>query len=82
MDEEAGGKIRSAAVGAEKSRLVESRGEPIHRKVKQLAPRLGRIFHAHYRYFGGSKWYVDPSLRGDPFITLHIHFLDQLPRTL
>ena len=53
------------------------RGEPLHQKLKELAPRLGRLFHAHYRYFGGAKWYVNPALRGDPFLALHIHFLDQ-----
>jgi len=53
------------------------RGEPLHLKLKELAPRIGRIVHAHYRYFGGGKWYVDPALRGDAFLALHIHFLDQ-----
>ena len=53
------------------------RGEPLHRTLKALTPRLGRLFHGHYRYFGASKWYVDPTLRGDPFLSLHIHFLDQ-----
>jgi biliverdin reductase len=56
---------------------LTTRGEPHHRKLKELMPRLGRIFHAHYRYFGGSHWYVDPALRGDLFVALHIHFLDQ-----
>jgi len=53
------------------------RGEPLHLKLKELAPRIGPILHAHYRYFGGGKWYLDPSLRGDAFLALHIHFLDQ-----
>jgi len=53
------------------------RGEALHLKLKELAPRLGRLFHAHYRYFGTSKWYVDEAIRGDAFMTLHIHFLDQ-----
>lgn len=53
------------------------RGEALHMKIKELVPRLGRLCHAHYRYFGGGKWYVDPALRGDAFLALHIHFLDQ-----
>ena len=53
------------------------RGEPLHRKLRELAPRIGRILHGHYRYFGGGKWYLDPKLRGDAFLALHIHFLDQ-----
>jgi len=53
------------------------RGERLHRKVKELVPRLGRLFHAHYRYFGGGTWYLDPALRGDAFMALHIHFIDQ-----
>lgn len=53
------------------------RGEPLHLKLKELAPRIGRILHGHYRYFGGGKWYLDAALRGDAFLALHIHFLDQ-----
>ncbi len=56
---------------------LTTRGEAHHRKLKELMPRLGRLCHAHYRYFGGAHWYVDPALRGDLFVSLHIHFLDQ-----
>ena len=56
---------------------LTTRGEPLHRKLKELAPRLGQFFHAHYRYFGDAHWYVNPALRGDLFVALHIHFLDQ-----
>ena len=52
------------------------RAEPIHRRLKALVPRLGRLFHGHYRYFGGGKWYLDPALRGDAFLALQIHFID------
>ena len=61
---------------------LTTRGEPQHRKVKELLPRIGRVFHAHYRYFGGSNWYVEPALRGDLFAALHIHFLDQFEDTM
>ena len=52
------------------------RGEPIHLQLKALAPRLGRMLHGHYRYFGGGGWYLDPALRGDAFLALQIHFID------
>ena len=67
----------AAANGVVLHHALTVRGEPLHRKLKELAPRIGRILHAHYRYFGGGKWYVDPALRGDAFLALHIHFLDQ-----
>lgn len=53
------------------------RAERLHLKIKELAPRLGTLIHAHYRYFGGGTWYVDPALRGDAFMALHIHFINQ-----
>ena len=53
------------------------RGEPLHLKLKELVPRLGRLCHAHYRYFGAGGWYLDPARRGDALLALHIHFLDQ-----
>ncbi len=53
------------------------RAERLHRGMKQLAPRVGRIFHVHYRYFGCGGWYLDPALRGNAFLALHIHFINQ-----
>ena len=53
------------------------RAEPHHRMLKEALPKLGEPRIAHYRYYGGTKWYVKPELRGDLFCGLHIHFIDQ-----
>jgi predicted dehydrogenase len=51
--------------------------EPLFISMKKNKEKLGEIIYSHIRYFGGKKWYVDSSLRGDPFVSLHIHFLYQ-----
>jgi predicted dehydrogenase len=53
------------------------RAESLHRTMKDALSMLGQPRAAHYRYYGGSKWYVQPKLRGDLFCALHIHFIEQ-----
>ncbi|MCD6220820.1 Gfo/Idh/MocA family oxidoreductase [bacterium] len=51
--------------------------EPLFISMKKNKERVGEVIYSHIRYFGGKKWYVNSSLRGDPFVALHIHFLYQ-----
>lgn len=45
--------------------------------MKRGVDRIGEPKMARLSYFGGKSWYVVPELRGDQFVALHIHFLDQ-----
>ncbi len=68
---------------AEQSDLVlhhgmTMRAESLHLAVKEALAKLGEPRTAYYRFYGRKTWYIDPSLRGDIFCTLHIHFIDQL----
>lgn len=51
--------------------------EPLYQSMRRNLSRVGGLVYSHLRYFGGKKWYVSSSLRGDPFVSLHIHFLYQ-----
>jgi predicted dehydrogenase len=53
------------------------RAESLHRTMQGALEGLGQPRTAHYRYYGGGGWYIDPKLRGDMFCALHIHFIDQ-----
>lgn len=56
---------------------MTTRAESLHLTMKGALEGLGEPRAAYYRYYGGSGWYVDPTLRGDMFCALHIHFIDQ-----
>jgi biliverdin reductase len=51
--------------------------EPLFISMEKNKEKVGEIVYSHIRYFGGKKWYVDSSIRGNPFLALHIHFLYQ-----
>lgn len=53
------------------------REEGLHVIRHENIPRLGNIACARIRYFGGRKFYLTPELRGDPFLSFQIHFIDQ-----
>jgi len=55
------------------------RFEALHEALRNNLPHIGEPVWAHYRYYGGSpgSWYAEPQLRGNPFIALHIHFIEQ-----
>lgn len=57
---------------------MTARAESMHLAVKEALPKLGEPRTAYYRFYGKGGWYVDPSLRGDIYCTLHMHFMDQL----
>jgi len=55
------------------------RAEALHNALRNNFDRIGIPVWAHYRYYGGgtATWYIDPEPRGNPFIALHIHFIEQ-----
>lgn len=54
------------------------RAEGLHSAIRDQFNRLGTPVWAHYCYYGGGGFYVEPELRGNPFIALHIHFVEQM----
>ena len=56
---------------------VTVRHEGLHLARHANLARLGKIVCARITYFGVAGWYVDPALRGDPYLALQIHFIDQ-----
>lgn len=53
------------------------RVEGLHAAIRDQFPHIGTPVWAHYRYYGGGGFYVNPELRGNSFIALHIHFVEQ-----
>jgi len=53
------------------------REEDLHLTRHKNIPRLGNIVCARIRYYGGRKFYLIPELRGEPFLSFQIHFIDQ-----
>ena len=52
------------------------RCEPLYLQTLEQLPRIGDIANARITYYGGGKWYIKPALVGNPFLALHIHFID------
>ncbi len=53
------------------------RVEGLHTAIRDQFPHIGTPVWAHYRYYGGGGFYIDPDLRGNAFIALHFHFIEQ-----
>lgn len=58
------------------------REEDLHVTRHKNIPRLGKLVCARIRYYGGKKFYLVPELRGEPFLSFHIHFIDQFEHHL
>jgi predicted dehydrogenase len=68
---------KAEAQGVMLDHALTVRHEELHQTRHANLARLGRIVCARITYFGGTKWYVDPALRGDPYVALQVHFIDQ-----
>jgi biliverdin reductase len=55
---------------------MTTRSEPIFNAVRDALPGLGDVACARMTYYGGKGWYTKPELVGNPFLALHIHFID------